>query len=229
MSNNDKLFVRKTGDITRNLERLNSLERDGYKVPKVLEFGTDYIDMEYIHGLDIKTYLSFNNINRLQYYIINTIKWFSLKSVDFDYTETYHKKLDWVDSVDDLPFTKQRLIDKLPKILPKSTYHGDMTLENLMFSNDCFYMIDPVYIEYDSWVFDIAKMRQDLECRWFLRNDNVRIGAKLNTLQKNILKEYPIANDDYLLILMLLRVYRHTTKDDENYKFIMREVNRLWK
>ena len=72
-------------------------------------------------------------------------------------------------------------------------------------------------------------MRQDLECRWFLRKDNVRLGAKLTDLQNKILQVCPEAANDNLLILMLLRVYLHTTKNDANYEFIMKEIKRLWK
>ena len=90
-------------------------------------------------------------------------------------------------------------------------------------------MIDPVTIEYDSYIFDIAKMRQDLECKWFLRNSDIKLDTKLQQIQDRLKEEYPQAFDDSLLILMLLRVYLHTTKGDSNYNFIMKEIKRLWK
>ena len=39
--------------------------------------------------------------------------------------------------------------------MPQTTYHGDFTLENLIYDGDEFIMIDPVTIEYDSYVFDL--------------------------------------------------------------------------
>jgi hypothetical protein len=86
-----------------------------------------------------------------------------------------------------------------------------------------------VTLKYDSWVFDIAKLRQDLECKWFLRRDPVMLDVKLLNIQEHVLSKFPIANDDYLLILMLLRVYLHCEKDSLEYDFIMKEINRLWK
>jgi hypothetical protein len=154
---------------------------------------------------------------------------FASKGVDKDYTNVYNEMLSWLED-GMFPFTKEELIDKLPKVLPKSVYHGDMTLENIIHSTSGrFYLIDPVTLKYDSWVFDIAKLRQDLECKWFLRRDPVMLDGKLLKLQDNILKRYPIANDDYLLILMLLRVYLHCEKDTLEYNFIVKEINRLWK
>ena len=90
-------------------------------------------------------------------------------------------------------------------------------------------MIDAVTIEYDSYIFDIAKMRQDLECQWFLRSENISLHTKLQNIQDRLRKLYPEAFDDTLLILMLLRVYLHTTKNSKDYNFIMREIKRLWK
>ena len=55
------------------------------------------------------------------------------------------------------------------------------------------------------------------------------IDVKLLKIQEHVLNKFPIANDDYLLILMLLRVYLHCEKDSLEYNFIMKEINRLWK
>jgi 5-methylthioribose kinase len=134
-----------------------------------------------------------------------------------------------LDDCDEMPFTKEELIAKLPKLLVKSTYHGDLTLENIMYTDPGFHLIDPVTIEYDSYIFDIAKLRQDLECKWFLRNTNIKLEVKLQNLQNKLRQQYESAFDDNLLILMLLRVYLHTKQGDDNHKFIMKEINRLWK
>mgnify|MGYP003332597290 FL=1 len=222
-------YVLKTGEISRNIERMSFLLEQNYPVPKIYNYTDCSMEMEYIHGLDIKTHLIYNSTKNLYKFIVNTLEKFSVGFSDKDYTEVYNKKLQWLDNTHEFPFTKSELIDRLPKILPQSVYHGDMTLENLMSTKDGFYMIDPVTIEYDSYIFDIAKMRQDLECRWFLRNADVKIGVKLKLLQDKILDRFPLAKNDNLLILMLLRVYLHTTKNDTNYNFIMKEVKRLWK
>lgn len=224
----DIMFVRKIENVERNYERLSSLV--GYvDVPKILYYDGTILEMEYIHGSDMRTYLLNNPVKDLKEFLVNTINIFSAKTVDKDYTSTYNYMLSWIED-GMFPFTKQQLIEKLPKRLPKSVYHGDMTLENIIQSTSGrFYFIDAVTLRYDSWVFDIAKLRQDLECKWFLRRNPAMLDVKLLNIQERILAEFPIANNDYLLILMLLRVYLHCEKNSLEYDFVMKEINRLWK
>jgi aminoglycoside phosphotransferase len=227
MENDDRLFIRKVGNIERNIERLSHLA-ENYPVPKIYQI-EPHFDMEYFHGIDMKTYLRANTINELANFIISLLKKFASNSIDKDYTETYYQKLKWMDDNTELPFGKEEFISKLPKVLPQSNYHGDLTLENILKTKDRFCLIDAVTIEYDSYIFDVAKLRQDLECKWFLRNNRIKLDVKLQNLQDMILKRFDLANNDYILILMLLRVYLHTEPNDSNRKFILKEINRLWK
>lgn len=224
-----ELFIRKINEIERNYERMSSLLSLGYPVPKIYNKHDDTLDIEYISGLDIKSYIKYNDPSLLIQFVIDTIDSMKSQSIDKDYSVTYKQKLDDVDFTL-LPFTSVELINRLPKFLPQSVYHGDLTLENIIFSNTgSFYLIDPVTIEYDSWVFDIAKMRQDLACKWFIRNDVLYFDTTLNLIEREILNRYSIANNDYLLILMLLRVYRRAHIKSKEHAFLLREIKRLWK
>ena len=75
----------------------------------------------------------------------------------------------------------------------------------------------------------IAKLRQDLELGWFTRKDNVMLDVKTKHIQQRILERYPAASNDYLLILMLLRVYRHSKPDTLERNFLLKGINSLWK
>jgi RIO-like serine/threonine protein kinase len=228
MRNGDDLFIRKVNNVDRNYERLDFLHKEGYNVPMIYSMDNNTLDMEYIHGLDMKNYLKSNDTSKLLTFILKTMVSFSMNSKMKNYTDVYYEKLKWLDSCDNMPFTKEELISKLPTSLPQTKYHGDFTLENIIHTEKQFYMIDAMTSEYDSYIFDIAKLRQDLESKWFLRNDNVKIDVKLKNLQDEILEFYPIANNNALVILMLLRVYPYS-KDDISKKFIMKEIKRLWK
>ena len=104
------------------------------------------------------------------------------------------------------------------------------TLENIIFTADRgFFLIDCATTEYDSYIFDIAKLRQDLELGWFTRKDNVMLDVKTKHIQQRILEQYPQGGNDYLLILMLLRVYRHTLPNTLERNFILQGINKLWK
>ena len=129
MQKHNKLFVRKIGNISRNIERMRALSVD-YPIPQLYTISNKMIDMEYLHGLDIKTYLKTNNYERLLDFILSILDKLSSDANNKDYTETYIKKLQEV-SFDEMPFTREQLLERLPKILPSSNYHGDLTLEIL--------------------------------------------------------------------------------------------------
>lgn len=223
------LFIRKINEVDRNFKQLTILHQQGYPVPKIYNISNQILDMEYIHGLDIKTYIKFNKLDNLINFIIEIIDKMSETSQLVDYSDVYNLKLNEI-NYSQLPFTQKELFDKLPKLLPRSQYHGDLTLENIIYSTvNKFYLIDAVSIEYDSWVFDIAKMRQDLQCKWFLRNENLFFDTQLDIIQTKILNKFPQANNDYLLILMLLRVYKRSIPESKEHKFLLEEIKKLWK
>lgn len=225
----DFIFIRKINNIERNYERLTFLEKMGYNVPKIYKKENNLLEMEYINGLDMKTYLTLYGIDSFYKNICQLINRLKFESFEKDYTKTYYEKLNWFDVNDDLNFTKKELIDSLPKILPSSVYHGDTTLENIIYKNNKFYLIDAATIEYDSWVFDVSKMRQDIHCGWFIRNQNDKnIKKYTNIIEQKILDTYPITNNNSLLILMLLRVFRYA-QNEQDKKFLIEEMNKLWK
>jgi len=228
MQKHNRLFVRKIGNITRNIERMQALNGE-YPLPQLYTVSKKMIDMEYLHGLDIKTYLKTNNYEKLLDFLLCILEKFSTVSMDKDYTEIYIKKLQEI-SFDELPFTREQLLDRLPRQLPSSNYHGDLTLENIIWTADRgFFLIDCATIEYDSYIFDIAKLRQDLELGWFTRKNNAMLNVKTKHIQQKILQKYPTANNDYLLILMLLRVYRHSRPDTLERNFLLKGIESLWK
>ena len=223
------LFIRKMNNTDRNYIKLNELSKN-FNVPKIYSMGENVLDMEYIHGLDMKSYLAVRGTNRLTDFLIDILKKFSEEAHMTDYTDVYKDKLKYVKLPVDMNFTKEELLDKLPKRLPRSKYFGDLTLENMIYGEDGqFYLIDGMTSDYDSYIFDVAKLRQDLECKWFLRNSDYRLDVKLENIQDKLLEEFELANNNYILILMLLRVYRYTKPFSKEEKLLTKEMNRLWK
>jgi RIO-like serine/threonine protein kinase len=226
----NRLSIRKRGSVARNVERMRVLA-DHYPVPQIYSYTDFSLDMEYIHGLDIRSYLKIYPYEGLLNFILDTLERFRQNSIPKDYSQVYLYKLSKINLQSDLGFTKQELFDRLPKILPASTYHGDMTLENIIYNTNTgkFVLIDPVTTEYDSYIFDIAKMRQDLHCGWFIRHDPAMIDVKIKHIQQQLFSHYPESNDDYLLILMLLRVYCYTTPGSFEHGFLTERIQSLWK
>jgi hypothetical protein len=222
------LFVRKQGDITRNYEKLSLLSTNNFIVPKIYNKTSNILDMEYVAGIDMKSFLLINQVRVLSNFISDTMQRFMTASTPKDYSETYMAQLSAVD-YSHLPFTLNELYSRLPKVLPQSLCHGDFTLENLIYSKDSqFYMIDTVTGPYDSWVFDIAKMRQDFEGHWFIRNTQIDLSVQLKILHDYLYLKFSEAFDDSLYILMLLRVYKHCHAESKEHLLIKQEIHRIW-
>lgn len=229
LKENNKTFVRKINNINRNVERYRALNNI-VNIPKLYNISGEVLDMEYIHGLDMKQYIKYHNIDALISWLSQTLTKFNNDSVVKDYTEIYYTKLDWLNYDNNFDFTADDLIKLLPPKLPCSCYHGDFTFDNIIFGNDHqFYLIDPLTSEYDSWVFDLSKLRQDLESKWFVRNQNYYLDTELLAIQNKLFKTLEIPKNDYLLILMLLRVYPYTKPNSLEQNLIKKEISRLWK
>lgn len=227
---NNRIFVRKNFDIERNIERYIDLNSLNITIPLILNVSEKSYDMEYIHHLDMKQFLLMNDCQAINFFISKILNLFKTKSIDYDYSEIFEYKLSKFDFEKyQLPFTRSEIFAKLPKILPKSPYHGDLTLENILFdlNRQEFVLIDPLTTEYDSYVFDIAKLKQDLVCGWFIRNENYYLDSKLKIILDS-LNQFKYSDDDYLLILMLLRVLPYT-KNENDKNFILNCLRKLWK
>ena len=229
MRNDNGLFIRKMDNVDRNFIKLNELSQH-FNVPKIYSYNNNILDMEYIHGLDMKSYLAVRDTKRLTEFLINVLSEFSEDVYMTDYTDVYIDKLKYIKLPSEMLFTKEQLLEKLPKRLPRSKYFGDLTLENIIYGeNGQFHLLDGMTSEYDSYIFDIAKLRQDLECKWFLRDTNLLLDVKVENIQDKLLERFELANNNYLLILMLLRVYRYTKPFSKEEALIIKEMNRLWK
>jgi len=229
MEDSNKLFVRKVGKVARNVERMTALRDRGYPVPHIYRYSDITMDMEYIHGLDMKSYLKSHQPDNLLKFLIELIDQLMYHPTTKDYTSIYKSKLEEVD-FSLLPFTRDELLAKLPAHYAQSEYVGDLTLENIIYTEqNGFYLIDCATIEYDSYIFDIAKLRQDLDLRWFTRNTDIVLDVKTNYISQQLLERYPEANNDYILILQLLRVYRHAKPGSFEHDFLLKGIQRLWK
>jgi RIO-like serine/threonine protein kinase len=229
-------FVRKWGSVDRNLPQLQQITQLGITTPRILGHTGDYFDMEYIQGLDMATYLLRGSAEDLLQQLIRVLSQLENTASGLlkDYVPVYRAKLAHIDQqhwADQLPFTLDQLIDRLPRHLPQSCYYGDLTLENILYStaDGQFVMIDAVTIEYDSWVFDLAKLRQDISCGWFLRDSDSNLEAALNYLEQQLQQQWPQYWLDHCVILMLLRVLKYAEAHSREEIFLLEWINRLWK
>ena len=223
-------MLEKKKNVQRNILRYKKINKF-FNCPKILKIGKDFYDMEYLNGLSIEQYLEVNSTENLSKFIFKTLNILNKKNYgQKDYSEIYLNFLNQFDLKKDFGINKVSLLSKLPKVLPKTEYHGDFTLENIIYSKNKFFLIDWSEGIFDSYVFDYIKLRQDVLCGWFVRrNNNLNILSKLNKLESILKKKLKYYDNNYILILMLLRVFRHAKKFSLEYYFIKNKIKSLWK
>jgi hypothetical protein len=226
-------YVEKTGNVARNYERMTALAKHGhFRVPKIFVYSPHHeiLKMEYISGLDMRTYLEYYPPNDLWDFISSVINGFDVTGGDMDVGLRSEDVLHCLPEENPFVFTKEQLLNRLPETLPRTQYIGDLTLENILWNeDDGFVIIDPVTVSFEHYLFDLAKLRQDTKCGWFTRknppSNNLLLSMKY--LDDKITSKYPQVTDE-LLILMLLRVFRHCKKGHDDYNFVVQKANSLW-
>lgn len=230
MANDDgSLFVSKKGkQVHRNVGRMKALERI-LPQPRLFSCSYSHINMEYIPHVDMLSYMANDRLAPLAKFLSDSIAALArYPNNSFvgerDYTPSYEKKLS---KARYLPASSGSIMDALPKLLPVTMYHGDFTLSNLLFHTrrNTFVWIDGLESEFDSYVFDLAKLRQDLSCRWFLRSSKLLLGDRLHWLSQQM-EAFPHYENNALVIMMLLRIVPYADTDTELW--LNTQMDKLW-
>lgn len=227
---NGSKIIKKINNIDRNYERMSYLYKKGFDIPAIFSKKDNILKMEYLYGLDMIEFLKTNDFTLLQNFILDVIDKLKKTTHNKDYSIAYQKKLNEITDFKVFNFTKNQLYSKLPKILPQSNYIGDFSLDNIIFSNNKFYLIDCITVDFDSWIFDVAKIRQDLQCEWFIRkHKDLKFDVCLNIMLNKIFEKNEYCNNNYILIVMLLRIYPYSSENTEDRFFLIDKINKLWK
>ncbi|MCH5264461.1 MAG: hypothetical protein J1F02_01075 [Lachnospiraceae bacterium] len=118
-----------------------------------------------------------------------------------------------------------------------SPCHGDLTLENMIVSQEHIFLIDYLDSFYDSWMIDFAKILQDVELHWSYRfeekmgnNLKIRLVSLKEIILQHITKrkegKYLIRSIYHILLLNLLRIVPYV-KDDTTMDFVKENMKYL--
>lgn len=254
LEDRDNVFVVKTSKDTKYNKRLKTQcekqkkYRGVFKTPKVFYFKDSDVQlasflMEYISGLKLSDYLAVSSAESLKD-IAEKIKTLISTKNNYDINARDIILLK-IKDLKKIIFSKNSIILKSIKKLEdfnwkyciKSECHGDLTFENIIFKDGEFYLIDFLDSFYDSWLIDIAKIFQDLDCRWSYRDyeeidENLK--ARLFTL-KEIIINYILSIKDgknilitiyHFLLLNLLRILPYT-KDKNTRNYLYKEIEKI--
>lgn len=210
----------------RAMESVDLLRALPFPTPAVYEVSDSRIVMEYINGLDMKSYLEAadnNQIDKLVEFLSEYICFCIKNSTVHDYKKEVIRKKKSLKkhiNLDSLTFDT---------MLNKSIIHGDLTLENILYYNNQFYFIDANPTELDSVIFDVNKLRQDLDSLWFVRNEKNQLHFRIvcTKIKRMLHERFPNLFNDDIFIFMLSRILPYT-KDIKTKNFLKKEIDNLW-
>lgn len=185
-----------------------------FKAPEIKEINSNSFLMKYIVG---KSFSEFFNqatkydldllIEKLDGYFSETI----IGDFDLPISVLENKLKELPDGEDLIPILSNKESIKI-KV---GNCHGDMTLSNMIFSNE-FYLIDFLDSYIESPTMDLIKLRQDTHLYWSLNmvdgpKDLNKIKLGLKYIDKWILDNYSINDYELLQVINLLRIYPYAT------------------
>ena len=209
-------------------------------VPRLIGEGRDdrrwWYDMDHVQGIDGVTFLGHATVDRAERYRRTVLAiWRALREgppplpVDHDLTAVVRDKLASIGARTSGRFSTllasiEQRADRLSIRLATSPSHGDLTLENMIFdSAGRVFLIDPIPSPIEHHWFDIAKVFQDMEGRWFVHRRRRlplgitagirdRLGRDLAAADPAYLEAHPV-----MLALCFARIlpYCRTARDTE--------------
>ena len=243
IENNNRIIVRKYADkkysnrLKLQADKQNKFVSLFLKAPKIISFndckdGKYFIDMEYINGLNFNDYLLRKDIKSVKLLVDKLFNEILERkesgSIDL---KKINKKLDSLNAYCSTPIIEQSMkyLRNFEWNTVKESYcHGDLTFENILVKNDDIYVIDFLDSFIDSKYIDIAKVLQDVDIYWSVRNKKIdsNLLIRYQVIKKALLSNLTIKEREVsytLLLLNMLRILPYT-KDDKTKQFIYKKI-----
>jgi RIO-like serine/threonine protein kinase len=233
VNNNVPVIIKSNGSqLDLDYAVLQTLAKLQIKIPDYYFISPTRVVMRYLDGLSMADYIQQDkDIHKLIEFLSTILHTFEKQSIVTDIRLHIQEKFEQLErcKLPGLLFKLHELYDQLPTHVPCGIYHGDLTLENIIYWNDNFYLIDANHTNLNSVAFDSAKIRQDTECLWFTRNVTIHsdVADKINYINSAVKDINSYTSNNFLLIFMLLRVIPYcTSMKDRN--FLIMQINQLW-
>jgi serine/threonine protein kinase len=239
-------YVRKTSGSTKYNDRLEKqmLKQKGFcpssntiKTPKIYDCGINnglfYFDMEYINGISLNKYMSFNSKKDIDFII--------LEIFSFIQNNGERKHVNIVDEMEkkilNISSLAQGIDEKYINYCLKYDWsmvesgfcHGDLTFENVLIYKGKIYLIDFLDSFVNTNIIDYSKLLQDMLIMWSWRNQRKKPFIK-NIFLYEQLKSF-VGKEKFelikrMLILNLLRIFPYAKNKDTKF-FLENSLNHL--
>ena len=254
---NGNWFVKKTSpnfDYNSRLEKqmlkqmtFKGLSR-GVFSPKIIRSGLHSngvfsFEMEWIEGQSVSQYIINTDVPAINLFLDRLMDEFEISYEVSDHTNIAFQEK--IKSIENCVSYRNLAVRKSIDILKKFNFnnvhlsycHGDLTLENILISNEGeLFFIDFLDSFFDSWMIDAAKVLQDVELGWCFRQDpaNANRDIRLALVKRKFIEKLlrlneglEIVNSIYhILLLNLLRIYPYAN-DKSTIFFLDKSVSKI--
>lgn len=191
-----------------------------------------FIEMEFINGLHFNDYILRKDIKHIKEFVEKLIDdILNREELDNIDTDPIKSKLDSLKKFCNSTEKKKSLkylYDFDWNFIKSSYCHGDLTFENILIKNDEIYLIDFLDSFIDTKYIDIAKILQDIDVYWSLRNKEIdsNLLIRYQVIKKILLSKL---NQDEkkicytLLLINLLRILPYTS-DEKTNNFLHKKI-----
>lgn len=237
---NERLLTQKEKqeNFRKGLIKVPEVLREGY-----LSNGLYYFDMEYIHGITLAEYIKEVEVNEIKGIVDVLIS--SAQSErecrnGAPSPQAFQVKI--MDLKKKLSKLNNGIINEAIELLSahdwsgifSSACHGDMTLENIIVRNNELYLIDFLDSFFDSWIFDLSTILQDVEVLWHYREEKIDNNTVIRLIIMRDLifdRMQELMGEEYIevyyaLLLKLIRIYPYTN-DELTYDFLNKKTNEI--
>lgn len=220
-------------------------ETEAIKTPTVMDEGIKdgvyFYTMEYIKGQTFADYCKTEPIDSILGKLEIVLKW--IKSLREKHCcpgqsaiEAFNRKIVSISESIGKNDYLQPYLDYLISFdwssVPASSCHGDLTLENMILSRENIYLIDFLDSFYESWMFDVAKLMQDLELGWSYRyeklsqevNLKMQIACRCVDEKMKSLTDNEVHTIYAILAMNILRIYPYCN-DNTTRQWIYNALN----
>lgn len=223
--------------VTQAYKQKNAVLTSNIEVPKIhsvsVSDSSATIVMDYIHAKNFVDFIEQSPISAIDDFTKSIIAYID-NEIKSSHEETIRSNVftDKIDSIEhnskknsfitnktfDLLKEASKVFKHLGNIkLPVGICHGDLTLSNILFSSNKYYLIDFLDSFIETPIQDIVKLRQDTSLLWSLQMydksyDNIRIKTVLDYIDDAInyhfstTCEYYKSYYDYIQLINILRI-----------------------
>lgn len=245
VEHDNKLTVHKSTFDSNYVQRLvaqankqkNAILTENIEVPKIHSIITSdssaTIVMDYIHAKNFVDFIEQSPISAIDDFTKSIIAYID-NEISSSHEETIHSNV-FTDKIISIEHNSEKnsyvtnktfgLLKESSKAfkhrgdikLPVGTCHGDLTLSNILFSSNKYYLIDFLDSFIETPIQDIVKLRQDTSLLWSLQMydkayDKIRIKTVLDYIDDAINDhfsttcEYYKSSYDYIQLINILRI-----------------------